>query len=70
MISEDIYGFKKTSIDKWYSLVNLDRTEDKNKAGFYKRVNKEVKELIQDIQEQIAEEKESEDDEKCKTLKN
>lgn len=60
MISEDIYGFKKTSIDKWYSLVNLDRTEDKNKAEFYKRINKEVKELIQDIQEQIAEEKEEE----------
>ncbi|HOZ35661.1 MAG TPA: hypothetical protein PLK55_01590 [archaeon] len=62
MISEDIYGFKKTSIDKWYSLVNLDRTEDKNKAKFYKMVNKEVKELIQDIQEQIAEEKENEDE--------
>jgi gas vesicle protein len=58
MLSEDIYGFKKTSINKWYYLINLDRTTDKNKAEFYKKNNKEVKELAKDIQEQIEEEKE------------
>lgn len=58
MINEEIFGFKKTSIDKWYLLINLDRTRSNKNAEFYKRIDKEVKELCEDIQEQIAEEKE------------
>jgi len=49
MINEDISGFRNACNDKWYFLINLIRTEDKNRAEFYNQIQKEATETFEEI---------------------
>ena len=60
MINEDVSGFRNAHNDKWYFLMNLSRTEDKNQAKFYKLVQKEAIESLQEVN-RLKEEEEAEE---------
>jgi len=61
MINEDVSGFRNAHNDKWLYLMNLSRTEDKNKARFYVMVQKEALESLQEVNRLKEEEGDDED---------